>query len=256
MPARRSRPLIGVTTQTLQSIDGIPAGLPDSVVMNQRYYIALALVGAAPVLVPLLDDAPEVLRDIYERLDGVFIPGGVDMDPSTYGEQPHEKLGRIDPSRDRTEMTLARWAVEDRKPLLGVCRGLQVLNVALGGSLWQDLEAQVPSAEKHDFFPNYGFERDHLAHEVTLAAGSRLRHAMERDTIPVNSMHHQGIKTLAPTLVASAIAPDGIIEAAEVATGGHFCIGVQWHPEVFEVTDPHTRHLFREFIEAASAFHG
>lgn len=256
MPARRSRPLIGVTTQTLQSIDGIPAGLPDSVVMNQRYYVALSLVGAAPVLVPLLDDQPDVLRDIYDRLDGVFVPGGVDMNPETYGEQPHEKLGRIDPARDRTEMTLARWAVEDRKPFLGVCRGLQVLNVALGGSLWQDLEAQVPQADKHDFFPNYGFERDHLAHQVTLAAGSRLRHAMERDTIPVNSMHHQGIKTLAEPLVASAVAPDGIIEAAELATGSHFCLGVQWHPEVFEVTDPHTRHLFREFIEAASAFHG
>ena len=256
MPARRSRPLIGVTTQTLQSIDGIPTGLPDSVVMNQRYYVALSLVGAAPVLVPLLDDQPDVLRDIYERLDGVFVPGGVDMNPETYGEAPHEKLGRIDPARDRTEMTLARWAVEDRKPFLGVCRGLQVLNVALGGSLWQDLEAQVPSADKHDFFPNYGFERDHLAHEVTLAAGSRLRHAMERDVIRVNSMHHQGIKTLAAPLLASAVAPDGIIEAAELATASHFCVGVQWHPEVFEVTDPHTRHLFREFIEAASAFHG
>ena len=256
MPARAPRPLIGVTTQTLQSIDGIPAGLPESVVMNQRYYVALSLVGAAPVLVPLLDDEPDVLRDIYDRLDGIFIPGGVDMNPATYGEEPHEKLGRIDPARDRTEMQLARWAVEDRKPLLGVCRGLQVLNVALGGSLWQDLEAQVPTADKHDFFPNYGFERDHLAHEVRLAPGSRLHRAMERDAIPVNSMHHQGIKTLAPALVASAWAPDGIIEAAEVAGGTHFCVGVQWHPEVFEVTDSHTRHLFREFIDAASAFRG
>ena len=152
-------------------------------------------------------------------------------------------------------MQLARWAVEDRKPILGLCRGLQVINVALGGSLYQDLEEQYPDAIKHDYFPNYGYERDHLAHDVTLAKGSRLRHLMELEHISVNSMHHQGIKTLAPALMASAVAPDGLIEAAELA-GDHFCVGVQWHPEVFELTDPHTRHVFREFVSASGRFGG
>lgn len=253
MPSQR--PVIGVTTQTLHSIDGIPAGLPQSVVMNQRYYVAITLIGAAPILIPLLDDEPEALRGAYDVCDGILIPGGVDVDPEYFGEQPHAKLGRIDPSRDRTEMQLARWAVEDHKPILGLCRGLQVLNVALGGSLYQDLEEQYPDSIKHDYFPNYGYERDHLAHEVTLAKGSRLRHLMELDRISVNSMHHQGIKTLAPALTASAIAPDGLIEAAEVA-GDHFCVGVQWHPEVFELTDPHTRHVFREFVSASARFGG
>ncbi len=249
------RPIIGVTTQTLQAIDGIPAGLPQSDVMNQRYYIAVALAGGAPILVPLLDDEPEALRGAYEACDGVLIPGGVDVDPKYFNEDPHPKLGRIDGARDRVEMQMTRWAVEDSKPLLGLCRGLQVINVTLGGSLYQDLEDQYPEAIKHDYFPTYGYDRDHLAHEVTLTKGSRLRHLMEMERIPVNSMHHQGVKTLAPSLMASAIAPDGLIEAVE-STSDHFLVGVQWHPEVFEMTDPHTRHVFREFINASARFGG
>jgi putative glutamine amidotransferase len=173
------------------------------------------------------------------------------MDPSHFDESPHEKLGRIDPARDRVEMQLTHWAVRDQKPLFGLCRGLQVINVALGGSLYQDIEAQVPSAIKHDYFPNHGFERSHLAHEVALTPGTRLRRLMELDRIPVNSMHHQGIKTLAPALTASAVAPDGLIEAVE-SSDDHFLVGVQWHPEVFEMTDPHTRHVFHAFIEASA----
>jgi putative glutamine amidotransferase len=249
----RYRPLIGVTTQSLQSIDGIPEGLPSSVVMNQRYYLAATSVGAVPVLVPLLDDDSDTLREIYDRLDGLLIPGGVDMDPGTYGEAPHAKLGRIDEARDRTELQLARWAVEDNKPLLGLCRGLQVLNVACGGSLFQDIETQLPGALKHDCFPNYGFERDHLAHDVTLSAASRLRDVMERDQVPVNSMHHQGIKTLGAGLRATALAPDGVVEAIEREDDG-FVLGVQWHPEVLELSEPHTRQLFRAFVDAASRF--
>lgn len=249
------RPIIGVTTQTLQAIDGIPTGLPQSDVMNQRYYIAVALAGGAPVLIPLLDDEPDALRGAYEACDGILIPGGVDVDPSNFNEDPHPKLGRTDGARDRVELQVTRWAVEDRKPLFGLCRGLQVINVALGGSLWQDLEEQVPDAIKHDYFPNFGYDRDHLAHEVTLARGSRLRHLMEKDSILVNSMHHQGIKTLAPGLSACAVAPDGLIEAVEL-DGDQFALGVQWHPEVFEMTDPHTRHVFREFITRSAKFGG
>lgn len=244
-----SRPLIGITTQTLQAIDGIPEGLPQSVVMNQRYYHAAAMAGAAPVLIPLLEDL-EALRAIYDRMDGILIPGGVDIDPAAFGEAPHEKLGRIDPARDQVEIQLAKWAVDDHKPILGLCRGLQVINVALGGTLYQDLEAEYPNAIKHDYFPTYGFERDYLAHEVALVPGSRLRHAMASERIPVNSMHHQGIKVLASALAASATAPDGLIEAAE-STNGNFVVGVQWHPEVFEATDPNTERLFDDFISAA-----
>ncbi|HET6681465.1 MAG TPA: gamma-glutamyl-gamma-aminobutyrate hydrolase family protein [Gemmatimonadaceae bacterium] len=247
------RPVIGVTTQTLQAIDGIPDGLPHSVTMNERYVTAAAAAGAVPWLVPLLDDDLDTLRAIYERLDGVLIPGGVDMDPSTFGEPPHEKLGRIDVARDRVELQLVRWAIDDRKPVLGLCRGLQVINVALGGTLYQDVEAQLPGAIRHDYFPNFGFARDHLAHEVELVDGTRLRALVGLERIAVNSMHHQGVRELASTLVASAVAPDGLVEAAE-SVNGQFLLGVQWHPEVFEFSDPHTRDIFRGFMDAALAW--
>jgi putative glutamine amidotransferase len=243
------RPTIGVTTQTLQAIDGIPAGLPMSVVMNQRYYEAVASAGGAPVLIPLLDDI-DALRAAYDACAGILIPGGVDMDPATYGEPPHEKLGRIDPDRDRVELQLTRWCIEDRKPLLGLCRGLQVINVATGGTLFQDIEAQLAGAIRHDYFPTFGFERDHLSHDVAVLPSSRLRSLVDLDQLPVNSMHHQGVKRLGAGLVACAHAADGLVEGVESANG-HWMVGVQWHPEVFEANDPHTRDLFRGFVDAA-----
>jgi putative glutamine amidotransferase len=248
----KKRPLIGITTQTLHAIDGIPAMLPPSVVMNQRYYDAVADSGGVPVLIPLLDHS-EALRGVYEVCDGLLLPGGVDIDPTFFGEDPHPKLGRTDPARDRVELQLTKWAVADGKPLLGLCRGLQVINVALGGTLYQDIEAQYPDAVKHDCFPIYGYRRDHLAHEVALQRDSRMREVMEAERIPVNSMHHQGIKALSSELVASGVAPDGLVEAAE-SPNDHFLVGVQWHPEVFERTDPQTQRLFREFVAQTEQF--
>ncbi len=255
MTARPARPVIGLTTQTLHSIDGIPPQLPSSWVMNQRYFLAATMVGAVPWMIPLLDDDLETLREIYERLDGVLIPGGVDMDPAQYGEAPHPALGNLDPARDRVELQLARWAIADGKPVLGLCRGLQVINVACGGSLWQDLAAQRPESHKHDFFPPAGYAREHLAHEVRVVAGSRLRALVGVDRLPVNSMHHQAVRRLGAGLVASATADDGVVEALEGA-GTPFLVGVQWHPEVFEMTDPHTRHLFGSFMAAARDWAG
>jgi putative glutamine amidotransferase len=248
----KKRPIIGISTQTLHVIDGIPAALPQSVVMNQRYYTAVEQAGGAPVLIPLLADEEDALRTVYELCQGILIPGGVDMDPSFFGEDPHPELGRTDPARDRLELQLTRWCIQDRKPLLGLCRGLQVMNVALGGTLFQDLPSQRPEGIKHDYFPTYGFQRDHLAHDVALHDGTRLRSVMGRAEIAVNSMHHQGIKALAPALVSAATAPDGLIEAVESADG-QFLVGVQWHPEVFEIANRPTGELFREFVRAAEA---
>jgi putative glutamine amidotransferase len=225
--AGRRRPVIGVTTQTLHAIAGIPEGLPESWVMNQRYFRAAIAMGAIPWMIPLLADDLATLREIYERLDGLLIPGGVDMDPTTYGEAITPEVGRLDPARDAVELQLTRWAFEDGLPLLGLCRGAQVMNVARGGSLYQDIPAQLPGSLQHDCYPTKGFARAHLAHDVELAPGSRLREALEHPRVQVNSMHHQSVKTLGEGLMISAVAPDGVVEAVE-STGDAFQVGVQW----------------------------
>lgn len=253
------RPVVGVTTQTLQAIAGIPEGIPASWVMNQRYFRAVTELGAVPWMIPLLADEPDVLRGIYEHLDALLIPGGVDMDPATYGEDLTPEVGRLDPARDAVELQLARWAIADGMPILGLCRGAQVINVSQGGSLVQDIPTQFDCPDpaallQHDCYPTKGFARTHLAHEVALTPGSRLRDLFERrDAVPVNSMHHQSVKRLGAGLRVSAVAPDGVVEAVE-GTGDAFCVGVQWHPEVFELHDPATRQLFRSFLGEAERF--
>jgi putative glutamine amidotransferase len=245
------RPVIGLTTQTLHSIDGIPPALPSSWVMNQRYFYAAMQSGAVPWMIPLIHDDMRTLREIYVRLDGILIPGGVDMNPAEYGEAKREECGNLDIARDHVELQLVRWAMEDGKPVLGLCRGMQVINVAAGGTLWQDLATQQTSLHKHDYFPTAGFSRDHVAHEVSVHGGTLLAELLEEDTLGVNSMHHQGIKALGHGLVVSAIAPDGLIEAIE-GTDDAFLVGVQWHPEVFELAHPHSSDIFRGFIRAAN----
>jgi putative glutamine amidotransferase len=249
-----ARALVGVPTQTLQAIDDIPAGLPHSWVMSERYFTALTHVGLVPVMVPLLAQDEATLRAAYDRFDGIFLAGGVDIDPERYGETRHELCGRIDPARDTVELQFARWALAEGKPLLGVCRGHQLINVATGGTLWQDCSLS-PRSIKHDYFPTEGFERDHRAHDVKLAGGSRVRQAFAADAVAVNSMHHQGIRELGRGLRATAVAPDGLVEAIE-AEGNAFTVGVQWHPEVLIDDDPGTLALFRAFADACLAWSG
>ena len=149
---------------------------------------------------------------------------------------------------------LVGWAIEDRKPVLGVCRGLQIINLAAGGTLLQDLKDQLPGAIKHDYFPfRDGYARDHIAHSVRIVEGTRLHRVAGLTEFPVNSMHHQGIERLGDGLVASAFAPDGVIEGIE-RLDDQFLVGVQWHPEVLIDTDPRMRRLFEEFIAAAREF--
>ena len=248
----QQRAIVGIPTQTLQVIDGIPPDLPLSWVMNHRYYVAVAAAGGAPFMIPLLEDEG-ALRAMYETLDGVFLAGGVDLDPPSYGEEPHDWCGRTDPARDRVELLFTRWALEEGKPILGVCRGMQVINVATGGTLLQDCTRQLPGSIKHDFFPNSGFARDHLAHEIELGVESRLRAIFGAERVQVNSMHHQGICRLGEGLVITAVAPDGLAEALETADS-RFVVGVQWHPEMLVDSDAGTRRLFEAFIDAAAEF--
>lgn len=247
----KKRPVIGVTTQTQEAV---PNELPRCWIMGHRYVEVLASFGAVPWLVPLLEHDEETLRAIYEQLDGVFLPGGADVDPLSYGDEKAVGCGRTDLARDRTELTLVRWAAEDGKPVLAVCRGEQILNVAAGGTLYQDLAQHRDGSMKHDYFPVDGlYTREFRSHAVRVAEGTQLHRLLEDETVEVNSMHHQGIKVLAPSLVASAVAPDGVIEAVEPANG-QFMIGVQWHPENLVDTDPRMHRLFTAFAEEALAF--
>src|SRR5262245_60763054 len=147
--------------------------------MGQRYVRVLATAGAVPWLIPLLQGDEVTLRATYEALDAIFLTGGVDVDPATYGEQRHELCDQSDPARDWAEITLIRWALADHKPILGVCRGIQVINVACGGSLYQHVSEQHPRAIKHDYFPSGApeqgsYTRDYLAHPVRAKRSSRL----------------------------------------------------------------------------------
>lgn len=247
------RPIIGVPTQTLQVLEGLPRHVPDSWVTPQRYARAISDLGALPWLIPLLEDDPDTLREIYERVDGLFLAGGVDIHPEAYGDEYRRLCGRTDRPRDQVEMLLTRWAIEDAKPVLGACRGIQLINVAGGGTLYQDVSAQRPESLRHDYFPRLGYARDFLSHQISIEPGSRLEAILGTGPLKVNSMHHQAVLDLAPGLVATAHADDGLIEGIE-SSGDHFLVGVQWHPEVLVRVDEGTRRLFAEFVREASRF--
>nr|MBC7244687.1 gamma-glutamyl-gamma-aminobutyrate hydrolase family protein [Chloroflexota bacterium] len=216
--------------------------------VGQSYCRALEAVGGAPVLIPLLDDE-EALLDIYQRLDGLLLAGGGDIAPRHFGQERLARLGNIDPPRDRVELLLVRWAVEDDLPLLAICRGIQVLNVALGGTLYQDIPSQIPHALRHNFHPEH--PRNHLGHEIVVKEGTRLAGILGVNQVHVNSFHHQSVRDVAPRLIVAAVAPDGVIEAME-APDKRFVLGVQWHPEDLVWDDPKMRRLLAAFIEEAA----
>ena len=249
-PHRQRRPVVGIPTQTLQSLGGVSSEIPPSWVMSQRYILTLTAAGAIPWMIPLVDE--DSLRGVYDELDAVFLPGGADIDPLTYGAAPHPLCDKTDRDRDRVEVSLAKWALEDDKPVLGVCRGMQLINVAAGGTLYQDLADEFPGAIKHDYFPFSGAHhtRDFLAHEVSVAEGTRLAELIGAGTQRVNSMHHQGVRELGRGLVATAEAPDGLIEALEGEDGSAYLFAVQWHPAALTDSDARTRRLFADFIDA------
>lgn len=240
-----SKPLIGITTERWSSSLTQPNHNVQG--MLTTYIEALLGAGGLPILIPLSPDDDD-LRALYARLDGVLIPGGGDIDSTLYHTPQHPETHEIDPDRDRVELQLTRRAVEDRKPIFGICRGAQVFNVALGGTLYQDLPAERPSDLRHaNPFPK--FPREHLAHSVKVEEESQLARLLGAPIVSVNSRHHQAVKEVAPGVDVSARAPDGVIEALELPAHP-FALAVQWHPENLQHLSG-MRALFEKFVEAA-----
>jgi putative glutamine amidotransferase len=242
-----ARPLIGITAFETQHLRPPHAPLYAT---GQRYVRAIEEAGGLPVILsPGLSN--DTLRATFERLDGLLMSGGGDIDPVIYGEEAHAKIWGLDMKRDRAELAMAKWAADTEKPLLCICRGIQVLNVALGGSLVQDIASMVPNALTH-MFDEEVTPRDTIAHSVRVEANSLLNKLLQADEAAVNSWHHQSIKRVADDLKVVALSPDGIVEAVELPEH-RFVLGVQWHPEWLYDRQPEMKRLFTGLVEAASA---
>jgi len=211
----------------------------------EDYVASVEAAGGRPRVLEVSDSPRKVLGEIH----GLVLTGGGDIDPVFYGEDRHETVEDAEPGRDEFELDLARRAVEADLPVLAICRGAQVLNVAFGGSLVQD----IPSAVASDLQHTITHPKNQVAHDVAVRAGSKLEHALgpavTAHTCRVNSRHHQSVARLGRGLEAVATAPDGVIEAIE-APGADFCVGVQWHPENF-VEGGEFGPLFDAFVERA-----
>ncbi len=233
-------PLIGVSTS-------ITVGKqPERAYVNSAYLHAIQQAGGVPVpLPPQLSAA--ALERLAGELSGLLLTGGGDVDPARYGEAPHSTLYEVAPARDMLETSAIHIALEQRLPVLAVCRGIQVLNVALGGTLFQDVGTEPGTQLQH----SQTEPRDQPTHKVKIEPRSRLAQIMGTDEIEVNSMHHQAVKALGRNLTAVAWAPDQIIEGVEDADPSRFVLGVEWHPEELVGHSEPARRLFAALVNAA-----
>lgn len=239
-PHSMSSPRIGLTGTT-RLFDGAQRSG-----VNAAYVNATLRTGGIPLVLPPVIRSADVSR-VVDTLDGLLLTGGEDIDPVLFGEAPHPKLGNVDPDRDRFELAIFADAWKRGMPVLAICRGIQVVNVALGGTLWQDIPSQRPGSLVHAATS----ARDQRTHPVDLVPGSRTADALGGTRIEINSFHHQSIKALAPGLVVTGVAPDGEIEAVESTGEGPWMLAVQWHPEEFHHHDAAPDHgLFAAFMAA------
>ena len=236
-------PLVGVTA-TIETIAGRPR-----VRLNAAYTRALESAGLVPVVIPPLA-SPAAVQALVRLVRGVVLTGGEDVAPACYGAPPHPALGPVQPARDATELAVVAAARAAGRPTLAICRGIQLLNVALGGTLVQHLPDERPGRVAH----SQAEPRHVRTHAVDVARGSRLAAALGAERLVANSMHHQAIDRLAPPLRATAHAPDGVVEGAESDDPAWWALAVQWHPEELTSDEhPWDRALFAAFGEAVSA---
>jgi len=245
----RVLPRIGITSSVMPT----PMGTRRTF-LNEPYLVGVREAGGLPLPIMPAHEG-ESLRALYALLDGLLLTGGEDVEPARYGEPRRAPNVETVVERDAMEFRLLEWALADRLPVFAICRGIQVLNVALGGSLYQDLPSERPDSVAHDQMKaDLPVPRPEPSHAVTVLAGSFLGDLVGGGDLAVNSMHHQAIKLLAPALRPVAHAPDGLIEAVEARepAPGAFLLGVQWHPEErLRAGDPAARRLFEAFVAAA-----
>lgn len=240
-----TKPIIGIAPGTVVVNSEMFPGRKRNYV-NQDYLNSITENGGVPLVLPVTDDQATITRYVG-LIDGLLLCGGHDVDPLTYGEEPLPQLGGIDPERDAYEIALIKATHRERKPIFGVCRGLQILNVCYGGTLYQDVSAMPAGTGtlKHmqGQLAAYGM------HHVTLAPGSLLAGYVGTDQLAVNSFHHQTVHQVAPGFQTVATAPDHVVEAIESTDGG-LQMGVQWHPEMMQQADAVEAQLFAGFIAA------
>ncbi|MGD9251423.1 MAG: gamma-glutamyl-gamma-aminobutyrate hydrolase family protein [Desulfobacterales bacterium] len=241
-----------------REVDRVVVGIPAYAhickdILGQRasavphtYIDALMHVEATPLIIPALP-TEDLLRHLLAMVDGLMLIGGPDIDPVHYDQTAHPGLRQVTPERDNMELTVTQWALHKRLPILAICRGIQVLNVAAGGSLWQDIASQVPGAQKHDQYPDN--REDHLAHTIEIVPGSRIAAICRQTRLDVNSLHHQAIDRVGRGLTVVARSGDGIVEAVE-GEGDPWIVGVQWHPEWLIADCEAMRLLFGAFRDA------
>jgi len=237
-------PLIAVSTSV--TVDKYP----ERAYVNAAYLNAVQQAGGVPVpLPPQLE--PGARAEILKHVSGVLLTGGGDVDPARFGEAAHPTTCEVSGARDELEIDLTQWALARRAPLLAVCRGLQVLNVALGGSLYQDIPSEPGSPLDHSQTGLQGKARNVTAHQVKVREGSRLATILGALDVDVNSFHHQAIKQLGRGLADVAWAPDSIVEGVELVDPAQFVVGVQWHPEELVAQDRAAFNLFAALVDRA-----
>lgn len=237
------KPLIGITvfyeTRELNK---------KYIALNNAYVEAIEMAGGIPVLIPFVEEG--LAKEYVERCDGILFSGGEDVSPMFYDEDPRKELGVIDTRRDFWEKALLQEAVEKNKPILGICRGCQVINVFLGGSLYQDIDSQVKDVLGHH--PK-GVLGDEKYHRVNIEKSSELYKMFNRDIIEINSFHHQSVKDLGENLKVIATSNDGIIEAFQSEDmNKHYILGIQWHPEAMVKRYDEFLKIFGYFVENCS----
>lgn len=240
------KPVIGITCNTLLAEGTVLPGMIRAFA-NTDYIDAVTKAGGIPILLPPVA-SPAVISEQVAAVDGLIMSGGPDVDPQLYGEEPLEKLGCVNHVRDEYELLVVKAAAQLKKPILGICRGVQIINVAYGGTLYQDISQIEGTSIKHFQAVT---QRDALWHTVTIKPASTLASIIGEDNILVNSFHHQALKTAAPGFNITAYSKDGVIEAIELS-GDHFVLGVQWHPEMIAKKYPAMLALFEALVKHAS----